>query len=168
MSYRIGQGYDVHQLKPELPLILGGVTIPHNKGIEAHSDGDILVHAIIDAILGAYHLGDIGKLFPNNNQTHNMSGLSMLNSIKNKLDSLLPFEGVNHFSIQNIDATIVLQTPKLSKYIRLMEQNICKSLGLQDDTVSIKATTTDHLGFVGKEEGIACLAICLIYKREKT
>tara|TARA_B100001142_G_scaffold311490_1_gene345960 strand:+ start:3613 stop:4119 length:507 start_codon:yes stop_codon:yes gene_type:complete len=168
MSYRIGQGYDVHQLKPELPLILGGVNIPHNKGIEAHSDGDILVHAIIDAILGAYHLGDIGKLFPNNSQTHNMSGLSMLNSIKNKLDSLLPFEGVNHFSIQNIDATIILQTPKLSKHIKLMEQNICKSLGLQDGNVSIKATTTDYLGFVGKEEGIACLAICLIYKREKT
>jgi|TARA_B100001540_G_scaffold314052_1_gene338175 2-C-methyl-D-erythritol 2,4-cyclodiphosphate synthase len=168
MSYRIGQGYDVHPLKPGLSLTLGGVTIPHNKGIEAHSDGDILIHAIIDAILGAYHLGDIGKLFPNNSQTHNISGLSMLDSIKRKLDNLLPFDGDNYFSIQNIDATIVLQTPKLSPHIRLMEQNICKSLGLQYGNVSIKATTTDYLGFIGQEEGIACLAVCLICKREKT
>ena len=158
MPYRIGQGYDVHQLKTELPLILGGVSIPHHKGIEAHSDGDILVHAIIDAILGAYHLGDIGKLFPNNSETRNMSGLSMLESIKHKLD--------NHFLIQNIDATIILQTPKLFPYIESMEKNICKSLGLQYGNVSIKATTTDYLGFIGKEEGIACLAIC-ICKKEK-
>lgn len=158
MSYRIGQGYDVHQLKPKLSLILGGVTIPHHKGIEAHSDGDILVHAIIDAILGAYHLGDIGKLFPNNSQTQNMSGLSMLEIIKHKLD--------NHLSIQNIDATIILQAPKLSKYIELMEKNICKSLGLKYGDVSIKATTTDFLGFIGQEEGIACLAVC-ICKKEK-
>ena len=158
MSYRIGQGYDVHQLKPKLPLILGGVTISHHKGIEAHSDGDILVHAIIDAILGAYHLGDIGKLFPNNSQTHNMSGLSMLEIIKHKLDKNL--------SIQNIDATIILQAPKLSKYIELMEENICKSLGLKYGDVSIKATTTDYLGFIGREEGIACLAVC-ICKKEK-
>ena len=168
MSYRIGQGYDVHQLKSGLPLTLGGVNISHTKGIEAHSDGDILIHAIIDAILGAYHLGDIGILFPNNNETHNMSGLSMLDSIKHKLDNLLPFDGNNYFAIQNIDATIILQTPKLSQYIKLMEQNICQSLGLQDGNISIKATTTDHLGFIGQEEGIACLAVCLICKREKT
>ena len=161
MSYRIGQGYDVHQLKPELPLILGGVTISHHKGIEAHSDGDILVHSIIDAILGACHLGDIGKLFPNNSETQNMNGLSMLKSIKSRLDNL---DG--HFSIQNIDATIILQSPKLSTYIELMEKNICKSLGLQYGHVSIKATTTDYLGFIGKEEGIACLAVC-ICKKEK-
>ena len=166
MSYRIGQGYDVHQLKPDLPLILGGVTITHHKGIEAHSDGDILAHAIIDAILGAYHLGDIGKLFPNNSETQNMSGLSMLEIIKYKLDNLASLEADNHFAIQNIDATIILQAPKLSKHIELMEKNICKSLGLQYGNVSIKATTTDYLGFIGQEEGIACLAIC-VCKKEK-
>ena len=166
MSYRIGQGYDVHQLKSELPLILGGVTISHHKGIEAHSDGDILAHAIIDAISGAYHLGDIGKIFPNNSATHNMSGLSMLEIIKHKLDSLASLDIGSYFSIQNIDATIILQTPKLSKYIELMEQNICNSLGLQYGNVSIKATTTDYLGFIGQEEGIACLAVC-ICKKEK-
>ena len=166
MSYRIGQGYDVHQLKPELPLILGGVIIPHYKGIEAHSDGDILVHAIIDAILGAYHLGDIGKLFPNNRETHNMSGLSMLETIKYRLDNLTSFHINDQFAIQNIDATIILQAPKLSKHIELMEKNICKSLGLQYGNVSIKATTTDYLGFIGQEEGIACLAICSC-KKEK-
>ena len=164
MSYRIGQGYDVHQLKPELPLILGGVIIPHYKGIEAHSDGDILVHAIIDAILGAYHLGDIGKLFPNNSETQNMSGLSMLENIKYRLDNLTPLNVNGDFSIQNIDATIILQAPKLSKHIELMEKNICKSLGLQYGNVSIKATTTDHLGFIGQEEGIACLAVCICKK----
>ena len=166
MSYRIGQGYDVHQLKSELPLILGGVSIPHHKGIEAHSDGDILVHAIIDAILGAYHLGVIGKFFPNNSQTHNMSGLSMLEIIKHKLDNLASLDNDNYLSIQNIDATIILQAPKLSKYIELMEENICKSLGLKYGDVSIKATTTDYLGFIGREEGIACLAVC-ICKKEK-
>ena len=165
MSYRIGQGYDVHRLKPELPLILGGVTISHHKGIEAHSDGDILIHAIIDAILGAYHLGDIGKFFPNNSETQNMSGLSMLENIKHRLDNLVRLNG--NFAIQNIDATIILQAPKLSTHIELMEKNICKSLGLQYGNVSIKATTTDHLGFIGQEEGIACLAIC-ICKKEKT
>ena len=164
MSYRIGQGYDVHQLKPKLPLILGGVTIPHHKGIEAHSDGDILVHSIIDAILGACHLGDIGKLFPNNSETQNMSGLSMLENIKYRLDSLVSLNVNSHFSIQNIDATIILQAPKLSTYIELMEKNICKSLGLQYGNVSIKATTTDHLGFIGQEEGIACLAVCICKK----
>ena len=166
MSYRIGQGYDVHQLKSKLPLILGGVIIPHHKGIEAHSDGDVLIHAIIDAILGAYHLGDIGKLFPNNSETQNISGLSMLEIIKHKLDNLASLEVDNHFAIQNIDATIILQAPKLSKHIELMEKNICKSLGLQYGNVSIKATTTDYLGFIGQEEGIACLAIC-ICKKEK-
>jgi len=170
MSYRIGQGYDVHQLKPELSLILGGVNIPHHKGIEAHSDGDVLIHAIIDAILGAYHLGDIGKFFPNNSTTHNMSGLFMLEKIKHILDDINPnpTNKFNHnFSIQNIDATIILQAPKLSKHIELMEKNICKSLGLAHGNVSIKATTTDYLGFIGQEEGIACLAVCLIAKEEK-
>ena len=159
MSYRIGQGYDVHQLKSKLPLVLGGVTIPHHKGIVAHSDGDVLVHSIIDAILGACNKGDIGSMFPNNQKCKNMSGLLMLEKIKHNLKI-----GLN-FSIKNIDATIILQKPKLSLHIELMRENIAKSLGLDFQSVSIKATTTDYLGFIGQEEGIACLAVCLIHKR---
>ena len=164
MSYRIGQGYDVHQLKPKLPLILGGINIAHDKGVVAHSDGDVLIHAIIDAILGAYNLGDIGKIFPNNRESCNMSGLLMLEKIKNIINKN---KDANNFVIQNIDATIILQKPKLLTYIKLMSQNICKSLELKPELISIKATTTDYLGFIGKEEGIACLAVCLISKRKR-
>ena len=157
MSYKIGQGYDVHQLKPNLPLILGGVNIPHTKGVVAHSDGDILIHSIIDAILGACNLGDLGSFFPNNKEWKNVSGLSMLDSIKNHIDSL-------DFSIfiQNIDTTIILQNPKLFSYIDDMKKNIANSLGISIDLLSIKATTTDYLGFIGQENGIACLTVCLI------
>tara|TARA_B100000029_G_scaffold148431_2_gene143705 strand:+ start:895 stop:1386 length:492 start_codon:yes stop_codon:yes gene_type:complete len=159
MSYSIGQGYDVHQLKPNLPLILGGVSISHSKGILAHSDGDILVHAIIDAILGACNLGDIGLLFPNDDTSKDMSGLLMLTKIKEyfKKDNL-------NFRINNIDATIILQSPKLSNHIQTMKSNISQSLGIDVSLISIKATTTDYLGFIGQEEGIACLAVCLISK----
>jgi len=156
MSYRIGQGYDVHQLKSKLPLVLGGVTIPHHKGIVAHSDGDVLVHSIIDAILGACNKGDIGSMFPNNQKCKNMSGLLMLEKIKHNLKI-----GLN-FSIKNIDATIILQNPKLSSYIKSMQKNIAQSLGVDITLISIKATTTDYLGFIGDEEGIACLSVCLI------
>ncbi len=161
MSYSIGQGYDVHQLKPNLPLILGGVSISHSKGILAHSDGDILVHAIIDAILGACNLGDIGLLFPNDDTSKDMSGLLMLTKIKEyfKKDNL-------NFRINNIDATIILQSPKLSNHIQTMKSNISQSLGIDISSISIKATTTDYLGFIGQEEGIACLAVCLISEME--
>ena len=161
MSYSIGQGYDVHQLKPNLPLILGGVSISHSKGILAHSDGDILVHAIIDAILGACNLGDIGLLFPNDDTSKDMSGLLMLTKIKEyfKKDNL-------NFRINNIDATIILQSPKLSNHIQTMKSNISQSLGIDISSISIKATTTDYLGFIGHEEGIAFLAVCLISEME--
>ena len=159
MSYRIGQGYDVHQLKSTLPLILGGVNIPHSKGIVAHSDGDVLVHSIIDAILGAYNLGDIGLFFPNNVEFKNMSGLLMLKKIKQHINN-----SKSNFVIQNIDSTIILQKPKLASYIQLMQENIAQSLGIDITLISIKATTTDYLGFIGKEEGVACLSVCLINK----
>ena len=157
MSYRIGQGYDIHQLKPNLPLILGGVNIPHNKGIVAHSDGDILVHSIIDAILGACNLGDIGALFPNNDTCKDISGLLMLKKMKEYVNT-----NECNLSIQNIDTTIILQKPRLSPYIKSMKKNIAQSLEINSTLISIKATTTDCLGFIGKEEGIACLAVCLI------
>ena len=157
MSYRIGQGYDIHQLKPNLPLILGGVNIPHNKGIVAHSDGDILVHSIIDAILGASNLGDIGALFPNNDTCKDISGLLMLKKMKEYVNT-----NECNLSIQNIDATIILQSPQLLPYIKSMKENIAQSLEINSTLISIKATTTDYLGFIGKEEGIACLAVCLI------
>ena len=156
MSYKIGQGYDVHQLKANLPLILGGVNIPHSKGVLAHSDGDILIHSIIDAILGACNKGDIGSIFPNNDSSKNMSGLLMLETIRDNLKI-----GINIF-ISNIDATIILQTPKLLPYIESMKNNIAHSLEINPKFISIKATTTDYLGVIGQEKGIACLAVCLL------
>ena len=156
MSYKIGQGYDVHQLKANLPLILGGVNIPHSKGVLAHSDGDILIHSIIDAILGACNKGDIGSIFPNNDSSKNMSGLLMLETIRHNLKI-----GLNIF-IANIDATIILQTPKLLPYIESMKNNIAHSLEINPKFISIKATTTDSLGVIGQEKGIACLAVCLL------
>ena len=160
MSYRIGQGYDVHQLKPNLPFVIGGVKISHIQGIVAHSDGDVLIHAIIDAILGAYNLGDIGKYFPNTEKWKNVSGISMLKITKKDIIQSLP--NSNQFKIVNIDTTIILQRPKLSNYIIQMKNNIGDALNLDVNHISIKATTTDGLGFVGLEKGIAATAICLI------
>ena len=160
MSFRIGQGYDVHQLQTGLPLIIGGVDIPHAKGVLAHSDGDVLIHAIIDAMLGAVNLGDIGQLFPNSKEWKNESGLKMLqyayHVIKNKFPKL---------KICNIDATLILEAPKVSSHITQMQNNLVKAIS--DDNfdisnISIKATTTDQLGFIGLETGIAAQAICLI------
>tara|TARA_B100002052_G_scaffold291640_1_gene311985 strand:+ start:36894 stop:37373 length:480 start_codon:yes stop_codon:yes gene_type:complete len=154
---KIGQGYDVHQLKSGLPLILGGVEIEHAKGIAGHSDADILIHAIIDAILGAFNMGDIGAMFPNDEKWLNATGLNMLLHMKEKIKSK-----VNKMNIINIDSTIILQAPKLQSYILQMKQNIANALEISPDSISIKATTTDHLGFIGKEEGIGCIAICLV------
>ena len=155
MSFRIGQGYDVHQLKSGHPLIIGGINIPHTKGIVAHSDGDVLIHAIIDAMLGATNLGDLGQHFPSSQDWQDASGIDMLTHIsqiiKNKFSTI---------EIYNIDATIILEEPKLSSYISKMQNNIMNALDVQN--ISIKATTTDQLGFIGKKQGIAAMAICLI------
>ena len=157
MSYKIGQGYDAHQLKANLPLILGGVKIKHHKGVVAHSDGDVLAHAIADSILGALALGDIGHFFPENDKWANASGLMMLTHIKKlfKQDN-------RQIIIQNIDSTIILQEPKLSTYINLMRNNISNALDIDISQISIKATTTDKLGFIGSGKGLAVEAICLI------
>ena len=157
MSYKIGQGYDVHQLKEKLPLILGGVKIKYHKGVVAHSDGDVLAHAIADSILGALSIGDLGKFFPENDEWNNVSGLMMLKHIKKLL-----ITDKRQFIIQNIDSTIILQEPKLFSYIELMRNNISNALDIDISQISIKATTTDKLGFAGLGQGLAVEAICLI------
>ena len=157
MSYRIGQGYDVHQLKSNLSLIIGGVNITHTKGILAHSDGDILIHAIIDSLLGACNLGDLGTHFPATNDWSNTSGLAMLEFINQLIVKKFP-----KFKILNIDSTIILEAPKISHYINDMKLNISNTLNLNIDAISIKATTTDKLGPIGLEQGVAAKSICLI------
>lgn len=155
---RVGFGYDVHQLKEGNPLILGGVNIPYYKGCVAHSDGDVLIHAIIDAILGAASLGNIGVLFPDNDpQFKNISSFILLD----KTISLIENEG---FSIANIDSTVVLQEPKISTYFDQMKNNVAKSCHLNYDQVSIKATTNEFMGFIGRGEGIGAYAVCLLQK----
>ena len=155
MSFRIGQGYDVHQLKSGHPLIIGGLNIPHSKGIVAHSDGDVLIHAIIDAMLGTVNLGDLGQHFPSSKDWQNASGLDMLNHIYKIIKNKFPT-----IEIYNIDVTIILERPKLSSYIAQMQNNLIDCLDTQN--ISIKATTTDQLGFIGDEKGVAAMAICLI------
>ncbi|ENK1243999.1 2-C-methyl-D-erythritol 2,4-cyclodiphosphate synthase [Clostridium sporogenes] len=153
---RIGFGYDVHKLVENRPLIIGGVTIPHNKGLLGHSDADVLVHSIMDALLGAAALGDIGKHFPDSDKNFkNISSLLLLSKVK----SLINKEG---YEIINIDCTIMAQKPKMLPYIEDMRKNICKCLNLNDKMLNIKATTEEGLGFTGKEEGISANAICLL------
>ena len=157
MSYRIGQGYDVHQLIHNSPFILGGVKIDcTNKGIKAHSDGDVLIHAIIDSLLGAINEQDLGHHFPNTEEWKKVSGLKMLDKINNLLKQ-------KKVTIMNIDATIILQEPKLFNYINLMKSNISNILNISTNQISIKATTTDKLGFIGEGSGIAVQAVCLIH-----
>ena len=157
MSLRIGHGYDVHQLKEELPLIIGGESIPFSKGILAHSDGDILIHTIIDAMLGSTNLGDIGTLFPNQERWKNASGTSMLEITYKYICDKYP-----NFQIINIDSTIILQEPKIGQYKTKMKNNIAEILNIDINAISIKGTTTDYLGFVGTGLGIAAEAVCLV------
>ena len=160
MSFRIGQGYDVHQLKTGFSLIIGGVEIPHTKGIVAHSDGDVLIHAIIDALLGATNLGDIGHHFPNSKEWENRDGLAMLQYTYNMIRDQFP-----NIEICNIDATIILESPKISSYISEIKTNIASRISTDNfdiNNISIKATTTDKLGPIGLEQGIAVMAVCLV------
>ena len=157
MSFKIGQGYDVHQLIPKIPLWIGGVNIPHTQGAAGHSDGDVLIHAIIDSILGACNLGDLGRHFPATADWKNASGVDMLVYTYKLATKAFP-----KIQIWNIDSTIILEQPKLSKYIPNMKNNISNSLNMDKNNLSIKATTTDKLGPIGLEEGIAAQAICLI------
>jgi len=153
---RIGHGYDVHRLVVGRKLILGGVEIPYHKGLDGHSDADALVHAIMDALLGAAALGDIGKLFPDNDQAY--LGIDSMILLK-KVNELLQNKG---YKIINIDATVIAQAPKLAPHIPTMVVRICESLGLNQSQLNVKATTEEHLGFTGAGEGIAAHAVCLI------
>lgn len=153
---RVGLGYDVHKLVEGRDLIIGGVNIPYKTGLLGHSDADVLVHAIMDALLGAASLGDIGKHFPDTNEEFN--GISSLHLLE-KVAVLLK----NHkYTIGNIDATIIAEKPKMESYIAFMEENISRVLNVDIKAINIKATTTEKLGFVGKEEGIAAQAIASI------
>jgi len=157
--YKVGIGYDVHQLKSGESLILGGVDIEFDKGISGHSDGDVLTHSIIDSILGASSNGDIGKHFPSSDEKwKNFSSLKMLGLIYKDLI-------MRDFKIEHIDAVLILQEPNLSRFIDKMKKNILDNLNNEKCTVSIKATTTDYLGFIGEGKGIACQAIATLIKK---
>lgn len=155
-NLRVGHGYDVHRLKTGRALILGGVTIPYDLGLDGHSDADVLTHAIMDALLGAAAAGDIGKLFPDNDEAfRDISSLELLRRVKLHLAE-------KNYKIVNVDATIIAQAPKLSPYREAMRENLAKVMEVDVEQVSVKATTEEHLGFTGKGEGIAAHAICLI------
>ena len=158
MKFRIGHGYDVHALGDGLRLILGGVEIPHTKGCIAHSDGDVLIHAICDAILGALALGDIGKHFPDSSAE--FKGIDS-RKLLIRVVELIAAEG---YRVGNIDSTIAMQQPKLRPYIDSMRSQIAQCVGLDVADVSVKATTTEHLGFEGEQKGVSATAVVLIYK----
>lgn len=153
---RIGHGYDVHRLVKGRELILGGVCIPYEKGLLGHSDADVLTHAIMDALLGAAALGDIGKHFPDSDPAY--KGADSL-KLAQHVAALLAQNG---YCIGNIDATVIAQAPKLAPHIPLMKQNLATALGCDEDRINIKATTEEHLGFTGEGLGMAAHAVCLI------
>ena len=155
---RIGEGYDVHRLVDGRQLILGGVNIPYSKGLDGHSDADVLVHAIMDALLGAAAIGDIGKLFPDNDPAYlGIDSLLLLRRVCERLSS-------DGYRIVNIDSTVIAQAPKLAPHIETMRANVATTLGIEVGQVNIKATTEEGLGFTGTGEGISAQAICAIEK----
>lgn len=159
--YRIGNGYDVHRLKKGRKLILGGIEIPFEKGLEGHSDADVLIHAIMDGLLGALALGDIGQYFPDTDEAYRgISSIKLLNYVKKLIDD-------RGFEIVNIDSQIVMQQPKLKPYIIDMRKNLAKELDLELNRVSIKATTEEKLGFTGKEIGVKSYAVVLLREIKK-
>ena len=153
---RIGMGYDVHRLAENRDLIIGGVKIPHERGLLGHSDADVLLHAIMDALLGAAALGDIGKHFPDTDEAYRgISSIKLLERVGKLLEE-------HCFLIENIDATIIAQAPKMRPHIGRMTENIAKALGIDISQVNVKATTEEGLGFTGTEEGISSQAVCLL------
>lgn len=153
---RIGTGYDVHRLAEDRALILGGVVIPYEKGLLGHSDADVLLHAIMDALLGAAALGDIGRHFPDSDEKYKgISSLELLKEVKSLLDEEL-------LIVENIDATIIAQKPKMAPYLQEMRANIAEVLQIDISQVNVKATTEEGLGFTGSGEGIASQAVCLL------
>lgn len=153
---RIGHGYDVHRLVPGRDLILGGVKIPYELGLDGHSDADVLLHAVSDALLGAAGLGDIGRHFPDTDPKYKgADSLVLLNIVGQKVTQ-------KGYRVSNIDVTMIAQKPKLKDYISRMEENIASALGLDPERVNVKATTEEKLGFTGTGEGMACHAVCLL------
>ena len=159
-KFRVGNGVDVHPLAKGRKLILGGIHIPHDFGCDGHSDGDVLVHSIIDSILGALNKGDIGDHFPSSNQKYkNANSIELLNNIYYKYID-------KNWNIVNIDSTIILQSPVVKPYIKNMKDNLFNNNQSFKDNVSIKATTTDNLGFIGDKKGIAAITNCLLFKND--
>ena len=157
---RIGHGFDVHQFAAGRRCVIGGVEIEHDKGLEGHSDADVLLHAVCDALLGAASLGDIGKHFPNTDERYRgIDSRELLRHVAKLLRA-------KHYSIVNIDATVIAEAPKMAPHITEMCANIAADCGLLCDAVNVKATTTENLGFAGRGEGIAAEAVCLIQRYE--
>ncbi len=157
---RIGHGYDVHRLERGRKLIIGGVDIPYEKGLLGHSDADVLLHAIMDSILGALALGDIGKHFPDTDDR--FKGIDSTVLLKNVIDLILP----KGYTVLNIDSTVCAERPKLSPYIEEMRKNIAESAGIDISCVSVKATTEEGLGFTGEGKGISATAVCLLERKD--
>ena len=158
MNLRIGHGYDVHRLTEGRKLFRGGVEIPHTKGLLGHSDADVLLHAVCDALLGAAALGDIGKHFPDTDEKYKgISSLLLLKEVYKKVSDMA-------YKVSNLDVTLIAQRPKISPYTDEMRKNIANALEIPLDSVNIKGTTEERLGFTGTEEGISCHAVCILYK----
>lgn len=158
MNIRVGNGYDVHALAPGLPLILGGISIPYEYGCVAHSDGDVVIHSLCDALLGALALGDIGKHFPDTDPAYKGIDSKIL------LDKVTKLISSSGYGLVNADITILAQKPKLLPYVDQMRQTLASITGVDISAISIKATTTEKLGFVGRKEGIAVYAVVLLSK----
>ncbi len=157
--FRIGHGYDVHRLTEGRPLIIGGVNIPYEVGLLGHSDADVLVHAIMDSMLGALALGDIGKHFPDTDEHYKgADSIELLRQVAKII-------GNHGYAVSNIDSTILAQAPKFAPYIEQMRKNIADAIGVDADCVSVKATTEEKLGFTGEKKGIAAHAVCLLAKK---
>lgn len=156
---RVGHGYDVHALAADRRLVLGGVEIDHDRGLVGHSDADVLIHAICDALLGAAGLGDIGRHFPDTNPA--FKDVDSRELLRDVIKLIYPYK------IINIDATIIAQAPRLQPYIARMQANLCSDTGIGVEQINIKATTTERLGFIGKEEGIAAEAVVLLQRGER-
>ncbi len=159
MQFRIGHGYDVHQLSAGYELSVGGVKIPHTVGSMGHSDADVLLHALCDALLGALSLGDIGTHFKNTDpRWKGMSSIYFLEEVNKMIEA-------KGYAVGNVDATLILEEPKIGKYIPEMKRAISGCLGIEEDAVSIKATTSETVGFVGRKEGLEAHAVCILYKK---
>ena len=157
-DFKVGHGYDVHKLEKGRKFVIGGIEINHHKGAVGHSDADVVIHVICDALLGALSLGDIGKHFPDTDQKYKGIDSKIL------LQKVISLVKKNKYQISNVDVTILLEKPKLRNHIDLMRNNLSNIMGINITQISVKATTTEGLGFVGREEGVAAHCVCLIKK----